>query len=444
MVKIKPKKKIFYPKKNKNMSNNKLKKTKKYNTVNSNKNNNNKKHKDNLPKHIPKIKRRKLRKMKGRDKCINNNKKKNPKVIIKKRLTLISPFHIDYNCCFFYDIEVFNDYNNFTDDLNQYKLKEDELLYINKIIDDIKKNKEENMSSSTVTILPNIYTFFKKIIPVPKALDERAKIIEIIIQENNGTMNLSLRKIKEIYENKTNCIISIATISYILKYKLDYRYLKTVVKPKILSSLVFKKKSYFLLRIIYQVLKSEMNFIYVDETKLQLKNSNFRVWRPKHDNFNYSNNKQEKMNLILAVTKEKILHFKFNKKNINSKLFKEFINEMIHKIEEDERKKYVIFFDNARIHKSKDLLNYYKHNSIKIVCNVPYESSFNMVELSFRFIKNNIYKKIYNGIEEITADVTSMLESEKLKNSLLLQYKETLEQYIYYHNKYINDDLNGN
>ena len=67
-----------------------------------------------------------------------------------------------------------------------------------------------------------------------------------------------------------------------------------------------------------------------------------------------------------------------------------------------------------------------------------------MVELSFRFIKNNIYKKIYNGIEEITADVTSMLESEKLKNSLLLQYKETLEQYIYYHNKYINDDLNGN
>ena len=374
--------------------------------------------------------------MKGRDKCINNNKKKNPKVIIKKRLTLISPFHIDYNCCFFYDIEVFNDYNNFkefakdlrtTDDLNQYKLKEDELLYINKIIDDIKKNKEENMSSSTVTILPNIYTFFKKIIPVPKALDERAKIIEIIIQENNGTMNLSLRKIKEIYENKTNCIISIATISYILKYKL--------VKPKILSSLVFKKKSYFLLRIIYQVLKSEMNFIYVDETKLQLKNSNFRVWRPKHDNFNYSNNKQEKMNLILAVTKEKILHFKFNKKNINSKLFKEFINEMIHKIEEDERKKYVIFFDNARIHKSKDLLNYYKHNSIKIVCNVPYESSFNMVELSFRFIKNNIYKKIYNGIEEITADVTSMLESEKLKNSLLLQYKETLEQYIYYHKK---------
>ena len=64
---------------------------------------------------------------------------------------------------------------------------------------------------------------------------------------------------------------------------------------------------------------------------------------------------------------------------------------MIHKNEEDERKKYVIFFDNSRIHKSKDLLNYYKHNGIKMVCNVPYESSFNMVELSFGFIKNNIY-----------------------------------------------------
>lgn len=187
-----------------------------------------------------------------------------------------------------------------------------------------------------------------------------------------------------------------------------------------------------------------MDFIYVDETKLQLKNSNFRAWRNKHDNFTYCNIRQEKMNLILAVTKNKILHFKFDKKNINSKIFKEFIIEMIQKIEENERKKYVIFFDNARIHKSKELLNYYKENSMKVVCNVPYESSFNMVELSFRFIKNNIYKKIYNNIEEITADVVSMLESEQFKKSLLFQYKETLEQYIYYHNKYISVNLNSN
>ena len=122
----------------------------------------------------------------------------------------------------------------------------------------------------------------------------------------------------------------------------------------------------------------------------------------------------------MVITKDRILHFKFNKKNINSKLFKDFINEMIQKIEEDERKKYI------KIHKSKDLLIYYKHNNIKIVCNVHYESSFNMVELSFLFIKNNIYKIIYNDIEEITDDASSMLELEKCKNSLLLNIKKYL------------------
>ena len=163
MVKIKPKKKFFYPKKNKNIQNNKLKKANKYNIVNSNKNNNSEKPKDNSPKHIPKLKRRKLKKMIGRDKCINNSEKKNAKVIIKKRLTLICPFHIHYNCYFFYGIEAFNDFNNFADDLNHYKLKEDELLYISNIIDDIKENKEENASSSTITILPNNYTFLRKL-----------------------------------------------------------------------------------------------------------------------------------------------------------------------------------------------------------------------------------------------------------------------------------------
>ena len=73
---------------------------------------------------------------------------------------------------------------------------------------------------------------------------------------------------------------------------------------------------------------------------------------------------------------------------------------------------------------------------------MPYESSFNSVELSFRFIKNIIYKKIFTDINEVVSEVTNIIESKNFSDSLPLQYKETIEKYIYYHIKYINENLN--
>ena len=46
------------------------------------------------------------------------------------------------------------------------------------------------------------------------------------------------------------------------------------------------------------------------------------------------------------------------------------------------------------------------------------------------------------NINDKVSEVISILESEKFSNSLRLQYKETLEKYIYYYNKYINENLN--
>lgn len=98
------------------------------------------------------------------------------------------------------------------------------------------------------------------------------------------------------------------------------------------------------------------------------------------------------------------------------------------------------FMDNARFHKGDEMIKYYKSNGIKIIFNVPYESNFDSVELSFRYIKNILYKRVI--LKKVINDIKDILESSKFIDSLLFQYKETLERYIYYHSNYSNENLN--
>ena len=159
------------------------------------------------------------------------------------------------------------------------------------------------------------------------------------------------------------------------------------------------------------------------------------MWRYKYDSFNYCSIKQDKINLILAVSKNNKVHYVFVKKNKVTNIFKNFMECMIKKLSEEEIKKYVFFFDNTRFHKTKELKNFYKNKKLKIITNVPYESSFDSVELYFRYIKNVIYKNIYNYIDDVIKEVINILNSDKFRISLLLQYKETIEKYIYFENK---------
>ncbi len=98
------------------------------------------------------------------------------------------------------------------------------------------------------------------------------------------------------------------------------------------------------------------------------------------------------------------------------------------------------FMDNARFHKGDEMIKYYKSNGIKIIFNVPYESNFDSVELSFRYIKNILYKRVI--LKKVINDIKDILEYSKFIDSLLFLSKETLERYIYYHSNYSNENLN--
>ena len=365
------------------------------------------------------------------------------KIRKKNTKNIINPFIIDITSNFLYDLENFDILSLDIDDMNKLKLSINDINFLNKIVFDIENENCHKTEQKFIPVTLDILDNFKKLIPIKKRLNEKEIIINTIINENSFNGNISLRKIKDIYENKTNNKISISTLSHILKYSLGFRYLKTTLKPRILMTITFKRKSFFLLRLLFEILSKGLNIIFVDETKIQLKNSNYHTWRNKNDSFNYSSINQDKINLILGVSKNKVIHYEFIKRNINDIIFEEFLERMCEKLGEDEKKSTVFFFDNARPHKSAKIKRYYEENYFKNITNVPYESSFNMVELSFRYIKNIIYKKIFSKIDDIINEVKFILNSKKFLDSLPLQFKETIQKYIYYHNKYKDENLNS-
>lgn len=103
---------------------------------------------------------------------------------------------------------------------------------------------------------------------------------------------------------------------------------------------------------------------------------------------------------------------------------------------------YIFIMDNLRVHLSKEIKELVKLYKIKIIYTVPYESSFNPIELSFRFIKNKIYRHIYSNIKELQDDVEKIINTKEFEVSLKKNFAETLEKYQIYINNNININLN--
>ena len=59
-------------------------------------------------------------------------------------------------------------------------------------------------------------------------------------------------------------------------------------------------------------------------------------------------------------------------------------------------------------------------------------SHFNSVELSFRTIKNLLYKYLFSSFEELKDNVSRIIDDMKIQKTYLFNYKETLFEYKKY------------
>ena len=177
-----------------------------------------------------------------------------------------------------------------------------------------------------------------------------------------------------------------------MRKKLQLHFRKKTIKNEILITHEFIKYSFFFLKIICRAINMGLKFIFCDESGFFLFNNNFYNWSFDKEEIFFRKGKNEKVNLLLAVSNEKVFHFKINKENTTSSVFKVFMDELLQKMSKEERESHIIILDNFSGHLTYDLFQFYQENNMKILFNIPYFSTFNMVENVFRLIKNITYK----------------------------------------------------
>lgn len=338
-------------------------------------------------------------------------------------------------------------YNSFLfgiKNLNSIKPNYEEIDNIEKEINECVNKYQNKNNIKSINIMPNFYKIFKDMKKIDTKNSEYGKNIKFIIdilKKNNEI--ITLKKIAEKYNQLFNIKISITTVSRVLKRHLNIRYLKTAIKNPKLEEYNYMIMSFIFIRCIIRSISLKLNFVFIDETGFLLENNNFYSWRSREEEI-YLGAKiksKERLNLILGVSKTKVIAKKFIKGSVDSEMFISFLKDILKVLSEEEKDNTMIIMDNATYHVSKEVINFFKNNRMKGLTICPYRSPFNMIELVFRYVKNIIYKNVYSNMLDLKNDVIKILESNHLKDTLINLYKETLQKYIIFINNNIDYNL---
>ena len=179
------------------------------------------------------------------------------------------------------------------------------------------------------------------------------------------------------------------------------------------------------------------DLIYLDESKIQQVNSNLHCWRGNREHIFQDIKKFQKRNLLLAVSPKGFIYYNITSENTNSLTFKKFFEGLLKAVGEEKKKDTIFIMDNLPSHVSSTMKKFYMENKINVLTNIPYLLPFNMIELSFKKLKQKLYRKAYININDAIADAEVLLKIQEFKNSLLIQYIETLNEYKNFIIKYV-------
>lgn len=370
------------------------------------------------------------------------NKKKKRNSLIKK---IKSPdvSHINKDSFFIYDQYNAILHYNSLQNKNLIKINKEDIDLLKNIVNDIKIEKIINSNELFIEIP---FKFFKKINEYNPEKKENNELIDFIkneINNNTNRSNISCRKLSKLYEQKTGKKIGKSTIHKILRKKMDYRFLKTTYKTKKIISDDIKLHSFFFIKAFVKFIKLDFNFIFIDETKIELINNHMRCWRKPDEQILFGNNSKEKKNLILAISKSEVINYEITEQNTTSNLFLKFLEDLKIKLDKKDIKKYVLICDNCTSHKTDNIIEFLNNNKLCTIFTPPYQSTFTPIELAFRALKNITYKKIYLNLEDVVNDIKNFLENTSIKDTLLYNYKETIQQYISYSELNNQENLNN-
>lgn len=326
--------------------------------------------------------------------------------------------------------------------MNSIKPTQSDINFLINLINHINIIENNNDSNEYIEVPEMIKEIISQMKIIKPSLNEIDNNLESLINKYDENQSFSLRKLKQLYFDEYGVNISHTKINNILRKKLNYSFLKTAVKRIELTQKKYITMSYFFLKIILKCLKMEANLVFIDESRFFTYNPNYKAWRNSKKDIYYKINNKQKLNLIMAVNRNKIIHYEITDSNTTSNIFLNFLKSMMEKLSDDDKKITVLIMDNLSSHLTKELFEFYYQKKMKVVFNVPYLSKFNMIELCFRAIKNKTYKKLFKNKKELQNEIQLYIENDYLKNILPKFYREKLNNYLDYINNNLTINLN--
>ena len=159
------------------------------------------------------------------------------------------------------------------------KINMEDLDILNNEINSIKEKIKK--SEKFIEVNKNIAELINNWKPIKKILSEEELIIKDIIENTENRISISCRKISQILKDKYNLKVCKSKVYNILKNRLNYTFRKTATKNSKLLLDNYQKMTNIFLKIIIRAIKLKYELIFIDETKIQLFNSNLYCWRKK-------------------------------------------------------------------------------------------------------------------------------------------------------------------
>ena len=111
-------------------------------------------------------------------------------------------------------------------------------------------------------------------------------------------------------------------------------------------------------------------------------------------------------------------------------------NDFYNKFIKNKYKDHLIILDNAKFHKSKDVISNFENSGNKILYSIPYNPQLNPIENLFSQLKNHVKNKSPETYNELKLVIDKIIK-EKIT-------KEHLENYYKYLFTQANDFINKN
>lgn len=254
-----------------------------------------------------------------------------------------------------------------------------------------------DISKSTIHRWVNNITQHRQI----NNIDFIIKFVKCVIDRNKF---ITIKQIVCKIKNKFNKTYSQSFIYTIIKKTLNYSFKKINNKNFNKSINDLKMKHNIFKKQIKNI--NTNNIICIDETYIHSNYSPNYGWSKKGTRlFHYKKSNPIKYSILMAISNNGIVKYDIYKENINTFIFKNFVNTL-----NNLYSNHYFLMDNVSFHKSREITSIFYNSSNELLFIPPYSPQFNPIEFVFSQMKQNlnvytkdIHKNIKNSLSKINA-----------------------------------------